>query len=448
MLSNKKFRLISIIGLLFLSGLACQFSIGDVEGGEADITNITVCKSVDGDQKCEGQADLFEATEKVYTSVQVANLSAEDRVAARWFKGTEQITVGEQDEFVVSNQAGGGHISFFLEPDTPFPSGDYSVQVFLNDSLIQTGNFQIEGAEPAAAEDAVAEPPAVENAIAEPPAVENTAEDVLTPTEDVVVVQSITTCFTINDNSQCQDQSTTFGPTDIIHASVEVVDALAGTIITAYWLQGEDLFAETTYPLEGGGSGFIDFTLNPDKPFPAGPYALEIYQGEMLVDRIDLLVQDDESVLETQTAAGWQTFDSDMWQISLDYPANWGVEDTEDNLAFFGTGKTLFYLIGYVAEGSAEEENQKAAQSALDYLTAQFDDFQSTDLEPFSLNDLPGLTSDYAYTDADGDYLNGSVIVTSSNSGNTYTIYLEALTDDYGTALDDFNGILQSLRFK
>lgn len=437
MLTYKQFYLIVTTGLLVLAGLACQFSVGDVEEGEPGVTGITICKAVDNDQKCEDQTELFKATEKIYTSVQVANLSIEDRVAARWFQGTEQITVGEQDEFEVTNQAGSGYISFFLEPGSSLQPGNYSIQVFLNDSLAQTGNFQIEGEEPPPAENVV------EEAVAP-----TEVEEVPPPTENAIVVQNITTCLTINDDYQCQDQTTTFGPTEVINASVEVANASAGIDIVAHWLQGEEVIGQATFPIEGGGDGFIGFNLKPDKAFQTGPYAVEIYQDEMLIERIDLLVEGDETMAASEPATDWQTFDSDTWAFSVDYPAGWQVEDTEDSVAFLGVGKTLFYLTGYVAESAAEEENQKATQTALDNLTAEFSDFQSTELEPFIVNGLPGLTSDYGYTDNTGDYLNGSIIVVTSDSGNTYIIYIEALADDYGMALDNFNGMLQSLAFK
>ncbi|MFN8457942.1 MAG: hypothetical protein U0401_25375 [Anaerolineae bacterium] len=264
--------LILAAGLLILTGLACSFSVGDIDdGGEAGVTGITTCKAVDAEQKCVEPATEFEPAATVYASVQLVNISLGDRVMARWFQGTSQV-----QEFSLSmEQAGNGYVSFSLVPTGLLPGGDYSVQIFLNDSLTKTERFKIAGEAAAAApiEQAVALPT---QAAAPPPT--NSA------------VQSVTTCRLINADFQCKDETTRFMPTDTLHASVEIADAPAGVIIAARWLQGDELVDETTYPLAEGGSGFIDFNLSPDKPFPVGSYRLEIYQDKVLVKQVELEV--------------------------------------------------------------------------------------------------------------------------------------------------------------
>jgi hypothetical protein len=116
-------------------------------------------------------------------------------------------------------QVGSGYVSFSLTSEQPFPPGEYSAQIFLNDSLAQTAKFQI-ASEPAASATPTEEPTALPTEEA-PPA---TAER---------VVQSVTTCLSVNADSKCEDQTTTFGPEDTLYASVEIVNAPAGMVITA-----------------------------------------------------------------------------------------------------------------------------------------------------------------------------------------------------------------------
>jgi hypothetical protein len=438
MYTKPRFQALVVISLVVLVGLACEFSFGNGGDGEPAITSITSCKSVDADQKCEGQTDVFDGTETVYVSAQGANLSEGNRVTARWFQGTDQV-----HEFSLElDKAGSGYISFSLEPVGSLPPGNYAAQVFLNDSLAQTANFQVEG-----------EP------VAEPAPTDTPTEAEPTPTEVPVVeaapeaaVESITTCNSIDGEQQCVGQTTAFAPQEIMYASVEVVDAPAGLVVKARWYHGPDLVDEFPFTVDEGGSGFIAFNLSPDEAFLPGEYGVEIYANDTLVERIELLVEGEEDGADAdspqESGAEWLTLDSDNWRLTVDHPAAWAVEDGEESLAIIGDGKTLFYLLAYGTELPAEEENQNAIESVLDNLAAEFEDFQATDIEPFNVGGLPGLTSDYAYTDRDGDYLFGSVIVATSDAANTYIIYIESLDDDYEIALNEFNGMLQSLVFK
>lgn len=432
MRGNKRLQILLVIGLLVLATLACEFSAGG--GGEPGVTSITTCKAVDSDQKCEGQANSFNGTETIYASVQAENLSEGDRVTARWFQGTNQV----QEFTFTMDQSGSGFISFSLIPEGTLPAGDYAVQVFLNDNLAQTANFQVEG-EAAAAVPPTQAPAADTPAPTEPPAA----------TVDVTqAVGSVTTCTAVDAEFRCAEPATTFAPEDTIYASVEIVDAPADVVISARWFQGSDLIDEATFDVEAGGAGFIAFDLTPDQALPPGDYAVEIYAADTLVEQVALLVEGAAAVTPAEPAAGWQTHDSETWVLSLDYPATWQLSEDDESLFIFGGNKTIFYLTGYTGAGAADEENQAAVQSALDNLAGQFSDFQSTAVEPFRVGGVDGLTSDYAYTDNDGDFLYGSVLAGTSESGNTYLIFIEALADEYEPALNDFNGILQTLVFK
>lgn len=291
--TKKRFLFILGAGLMVLAGLACEFNIGG--GGPAAVTGVITCKAVDADQKCRDQTAEFEPTQTIYASAQVANLAKTDRVTARWFQGTSQI----QEFTLPMEQAGSGYVAFSLIPEGSFPPGDYSTQVFFNDTLAQTAKFKVKG-QPAAAAPTeeptlpaptpTAEPTeAVASTVTEE-AVASTPEKAL-PDSTASVVKNVKTCRAINEDSSCQDQTTTFAPTDTMHASVEVADASAGTVITARWLQGSEKVDETPLTLDTGGSGYLDFTLTPNKPFPPDTYTVEIYQAKMLVKQVKLLVK-------------------------------------------------------------------------------------------------------------------------------------------------------------
>ena len=84
------------------------------------------------------------------------------------------------------------------------------------------------------------------------------------------------------------DPTTEFSPGETIHAVVEVDGAPSGTLFTVKWLtidvgdvEKADLLIDTT-ETEQGGSGFLDFTLEPDGSFLPGTYKVDIYvNGEL-----------------------------------------------------------------------------------------------------------------------------------------------------------------------
>lgn len=452
--TQKRFLFILGAGLLVLASLACEFNIG-AGGGPAGVTGVTTCKAVDADQKCSDQTAEFESTQTIYVSAQVNNLAKTDRVTARWFQGTSQV----QEFTLPMEQAGSGYVAFSLIPEGTFPPGDYSAQVFLNDTLAQTAKFKVKGQPVAAAPTEepplpaptpTSEPTEAVNSIATEEAAVSTSEESL-PDSAASVVKNVTTCRVINEDSSCQDQTTTFAPTDTMHASVEVAGASAGTVITARWLQGSDKVDETPLTLDTGGSGYLDFTLTPNEPFPSDTYTVEIYQAETQVAQVELLVEEVGADAPAEQGAAvtgnWQTYQSKKWQVSVDHPSDWQVLEDENAFVLMGAGKTSFYLTSYTAEGAAEEATRSTAQAALDKLAETFGDLQSSELESFNLGGFPGLTSDYTYTDGEGDVLNGSIIVVTPDSGLTYLIYIEALAGDYEAALNQFNPMLQSLTF-
>jgi hypothetical protein len=307
------------------------------------------------------------------------------------------------------------------------PGGDYKVEILLDETLVETATFQVTGE---AAEAAAAQAEAA--AQTEPAA---------------STIQGITTCNATNDDSSCQNEIAVFAPQDTLYASVEVANGSAAMPLQAVWFYEGEMVDQVAINIEDGYSGFVAFHLSADTEFAPGSYGVEIYEAETLIAQIPLSVEE-AAATESDSNAEWQTFSSDEWLLQVDYPTTWGLEDGDDALLIYSDNKTLFYLTGYSAEAAAEEENQAAIESALTKLAEQFEDFQASDVEDFVLGGVAALTSDYAYTDGDGNYIFGSIIVGTSEANNTYIVYIEALSDEYEPALNEFNTILGSLQFQ
>ncbi len=513
-----------IIAMLLLASLACNFSLG---GGEPSLNAVTTCASVTDGQECVGEKSEFEATETVYASVAVENLSSEDTVTARWING--EIELFKVDFPVESDLT--GYISFNLTPEENLlPPGDYTTEIYYNNEIVQTANFAVTGAAPEEmlqgitfchtidANQACQDPTDVfapidrvnasiklsgvpigtkfdfrwlrgDEVIAEvsqtmesagagylssnltpdkpfPPGEYQFAVNINdTPVEQVsfqvegeyaLELGSISTCYEIDADNRCVDQTNTFAPEDIFFASIEIVSGPSDSVIGGRWLYDEELIQEISIPFEDGGSGYAYIEFTPDGSFTSGEYTVEVYAEDTFANAIAYQIAGDTNNETASDSLGsapaddaaWQTLDSDDWQLVMDYPTAWQIDDTDNYIAFMGEGKTQFYLTGTYSEDAPDEATLAAAQGAVDLYLEAFPDIEATELTPFPVGGVEGLTTDYLYTDQDGDLIAGSILVGTSEQGNTYTVYIEALADDYETALGDFNVMLETLQFK
>jgi hypothetical protein len=133
-------------------------------------------------------------------------------------------------------------ISFTPEP--ALMSGDYALEVYLNDELAQTLPVPIEGPGPQ--------------------------------------VVGVTTCRGVDENQACTEPADVFDGQETIYAVADVIGMTGGEEISIRWLFGDRELGGFTYPIDQPGSGSIAFHFAPRAPLPSGDYGVEIlYDGEV-----------------------------------------------------------------------------------------------------------------------------------------------------------------------
>ena len=153
-----KLLLFVLVMSLFLT--ACEFS-------SANIKEVQLAKDSAGTQL----TTTFEPNDTVYALVTLANAPDSTRLKAIWTAvdvGTAAAANTLIDE--VNLEAGDGIHNFNLSPSSPFPAGDYKVDIYLNDELNKTLEFTVAGEVAQAADTndtAVAEPTAAPEPTAE-----------------------------------------------------------------------------------------------------------------------------------------------------------------------------------------------------------------------------------------------------------------------------------------
>jgi hypothetical protein len=236
---------------------ACGFSVST-----ANIQDATLAKGYDNGNAVDPTTVFAAEDQKIHLVVNVGNAPDDTNVKAVWsmvaVAGNEPSVLYESP---LTLNSGENIAHFILTNDQPWPAGSYKVDVYLNDKLDRTLEYQVE----------------------EP--------EVKTPT-----IQSATLAKGY-DNVEAVDPTNVFAPDDVvIHLVVKVDNAVEGTSLKAVWSVAEaegyepQVIDEIPYTL-GGGENVADFTLSNDKPWPVGKYKVELYLSDSLVQTLEYEVQ-------------------------------------------------------------------------------------------------------------------------------------------------------------
>lgn len=143
-----KKALFFVTSLLVVVSLACGFS-----ASTANIASAQMARDADGDDP----TSVFAQDEEFFAVVELANAPDDTTVKAVW---TAVETDGTEPNFVIDEvelTSGSGNLHFTLTNDKLWPVGKYKVDLFLNDELSQSLEFEVEG-EVAAAPEPTATP--------------------------------------------------------------------------------------------------------------------------------------------------------------------------------------------------------------------------------------------------------------------------------------------------
>ncbi len=134
MKTNRRFLLIVLVGLLF-AALACSFS-----ASTANIKQAFMARDPDGQQ----QTTVFSPQDTFYCIVTLANAPEDTKVKAVWtavqVEGADPNTYLQETELTT----GSGTLTFQLSNSNLWPAGTYKVDIYLNDELDRTLEFQVQ----------------------------------------------------------------------------------------------------------------------------------------------------------------------------------------------------------------------------------------------------------------------------------------------------------------
>lgn len=138
-MKTKTIIFIAITALALGSLAGCTL----LETGPLEISEITVCQSLDDYYKPVGPTVVFPAgTQIVNMSVKVDNITTEDKLTTKW----NYVETGKEIDTTdfYSEESGSGYVGFSLTIEEGFPSGRYNAVVYLNDEIVETVEFSVE----------------------------------------------------------------------------------------------------------------------------------------------------------------------------------------------------------------------------------------------------------------------------------------------------------------
>ena len=128
--------LLAIVSLVAAS-LACAV------GGELSLSNARTSSDQDGKQV----TSTFSPTDTVYVVADLSNAPLGTVVTSKWFAldvaGMEPNELIDQGDINVNEDNFSGTVYFFFPPSTPWPSGTYAVELYLNGALTTSVTFSV-----------------------------------------------------------------------------------------------------------------------------------------------------------------------------------------------------------------------------------------------------------------------------------------------------------------
>ena len=236
---------------------ACGFSIST-----ANIQDATLAKGYDNGNAVDPTNVFAAEDQEIHLVVNVGNAPDDTNVKTVWsmvaVAGYEPAVLYEKP---LTLNSGETVAHFTLTSDQPWPAGSYKVEVYLNDKLDRTLEYEVKELE------------------------------VKTPT-----IQSATLAKGY-ESGEAVDPTNVFAPDDLeLHLVVKVANAVEGTTLKAIWsvveVEGYEpqVIDESPYILSTAENA-ADFTLSNDQPWPVGKYKVELYLSDTLVQTLEYEVQ-------------------------------------------------------------------------------------------------------------------------------------------------------------
>jgi hypothetical protein len=140
---SKKIQL-SLCFALLVAAAACHGNAANNTAATPGVrvTEVTLGRSVGGDKAITDRADTFKPNDMIYASVATEGSSPSATLRAKWSFETGQL-VDESTRTIAPNNR--ERTEFHISKPDGWPLGKYKLEVFLNDQLTETKNFDVKG---------------------------------------------------------------------------------------------------------------------------------------------------------------------------------------------------------------------------------------------------------------------------------------------------------------
>jgi hypothetical protein len=296
-MNHKRINLIMVVSSLIVASLACSFLVST-----AKVENLRLASDDQGAQT----KTSFAPQDNFYLLGELKNAPSDTKLKAIW-TGVEvtdnpaNTVIGEKELTTAD-----GTFTFSLENNNPtWPAGKYKVDLYLNDKLNQTLDFQVEGGTQAAT------------------------------TVDITKLRMT--------NSESSDQTTTvFTPQDNFYLLGELSGSTGDTRLKAVWtavdIEGYAPNSSIDSAELTSGDGPFSFYLKRSLPaWPVGSYKVDFYVDGNLYQSIDFTVKGDAAAV-TQPPADQSNAKIENIYLARD-------QNGSDATTVYGI-KENFFLIG------------------------------------------------------------------------------------------------------
>jgi hypothetical protein len=142
MMRHSKKIPLSLCLALLVAAAACHGNAANNTAPGVRVSEVTLGRSVGGDKAITDRTDTFKPNDTIYASVATEGASPSATLRAKWsFEGGQ--LVDESTRTIAPNNR--ERTEFHISKPDGWPPGKYKLEVFLNDQLTETKNFDVRG---------------------------------------------------------------------------------------------------------------------------------------------------------------------------------------------------------------------------------------------------------------------------------------------------------------
>jgi len=251
-----------------------------VNFNSASIDEAWTARNEAGDQR----TTTFEQTETVYVKVELGSAPDDTKVKAVF--STVDVEGDEDNKLIDDHEltSGSGTLTFTLSNTKLWPVGTYKAELFLNDTLDQTLNFDVKASQTAQVTPTAAAPT-------------QAAPSPLPTTGSVPGEASLTQAFMARDENG-NDPTTRFTPQEVVY-TIFTLETSQPVSMKAVWVakdaQGTPLntvLDELPFEMQGSAQNWVSYTPTASDPWKPGRYQVELYINGGLAQAVDFTIED------------------------------------------------------------------------------------------------------------------------------------------------------------